>query len=117
MSDHRNIRGMGIRRSQRKRDNCRLVPRSSGRPRIPQPGATINCGILLRRWNLFAKCTTRGTVYQTMRCPRSNSGKMLLMDRRDAYLLKAAELTALAENSRYPAFKVHFENLALAYVR
>jgi hypothetical protein len=52
-----------------------------------------------------------------MRCPRSNSGKMLLMDRRDAYLLKAAELTALAENSRYAAFKKHFENLALAYLR
>jgi hypothetical protein len=42
---------------------------------------------------------------------------MLLMDRRDAYLLKAAELTALAENSRYAALKKHFESLALAYVR
>jgi hypothetical protein len=52
-----------------------------------------------------------------MRCPRSNSGKMLLMDRRDAYLLKAAELTALADNSRYAVLKKHFENLALAYVR
>jgi hypothetical protein len=44
-------------------------------------------------------------------------GKMLLMDRRDAYLLKAAELTALAENSRYTALKRHFENLAFAYLR
>jgi hypothetical protein len=44
-------------------------------------------------------------------------GEDVAKDRRDAYLLKAAELTALAENSRYAAFKKHFENLALAYWR
>lgn len=39
------------------------------------------------------------------------------MDRRDAYLLKAAELRELAENTHYPILKLHFESLALAYLR
>ena len=88
---------------------------------------TIAVWFLVRRNNrlwyfaptmeLFAKCATHGTVCQITRCPRSNSGKMLLMDRRDVYLLKAAELTALAENSRYAALKKHFESLAFAYLR
>jgi hypothetical protein len=76
----------------------------------------------VQQWTAVFRCGD-GTFLQMhnpwngMHCPRSNSGKMLPMDRRDAYLLKAAELTALAENSRYAAFKKHFENLALAYWR
>jgi len=39
------------------------------------------------------------------------------MDRRDAYLFKAAELSELARNERYSVLKVEFENLARAYLR
>jgi hypothetical protein len=38
------------------------------------------------------------------------------MDRRDAYLLKAAELSELAHNARYTALKAQFEGLARAYL-
>jgi hypothetical protein len=58
-----------------------------------------------------------GTIRQIPRCPRSNVGEVLLMDRRDAYLLMAAELTELAENSRYDALKKVFQSLAFAYLR
>jgi hypothetical protein len=34
------------------------------------------------------------------------------MDRRDAYLFKAAELSELARNETYAVLKVEFENLA-----
>jgi hypothetical protein len=39
------------------------------------------------------------------------------MDRRDAYLFKAAELSELARNENYAVLKVEFENLARAYLR
>ncbi len=39
------------------------------------------------------------------------------MNRRDAYLFMAAELTGLAESSRYDALKEVFQSLALAYLR
>ena len=41
---------------------------------------------------------------------------MLLMDRRDAYLSKAAELSELAKNAPYAALKAEFEGLARAYL-
>ncbi len=37
------------------------------------------------------------------------------MDRRDEYLLRAAELNELAAHSHF--LKIHFESLALAYLR
>jgi hypothetical protein len=58
-----------------------------------------------------------GTICQITRCPRSNAREVLLMDRRDAYLLMAAELTELAENSRDAALKKVFQSLARAYLR
>ncbi len=39
------------------------------------------------------------------------------MDRRDAYLSKAAELSELAHNGRYVSLKAQFESLARAYLR
>lgn len=39
------------------------------------------------------------------------------MDRRDAYLSKAAELSELAHNGRYASLKAQFESLARAYLR
>ena len=38
------------------------------------------------------------------------------MDRRDAYLFKAAELSELARNGRYTTLKAEFESLARAYL-
>lgn len=40
-----------------------------------------------------------------------------VMDRRDSYLFKAAELLELSKNEHHAEFKAEFESLALAYLR
>jgi hypothetical protein len=40
-----------------------------------------------------------------------------VMDRRNSYLFKAAELLELSKNEHHAEFRAEFENLALAYLR